>query len=92
MRKDNMKIRKTIAFSIFISLICMNFPLIVLLDFLDFGTNFYINMAYLGSSFILLLFGFYLLLTRKSFYSRFIYAFMIYFGFDLCVMVITNYV
>lgn len=91
MRKDTKKVRRILAFSIFVSLICMDMPLILLLDFLDFGTNFTINMVYLGSSFFFMLIGFYYLIIKQSQKSRYYFGFMVYFGFDLMIMVLNNY-
>lgn len=91
-KKDSRDLRKKMSWSIFISLICMNFPIIALLDLLDFNTMFEINLAYAILSSVLLFAGFYLLLTTRSAKMRFISGFFVYLGFDLFVMVITNYI
>ena len=91
MGKDSKKERNKIAWTIVVSLLLMDFPIVILLDFLDLGTNFAINMVYLGFATILLVAGFYYLLTTKTKKTRFITGFMIYVGFDIFQMVLVNY-
>lgn len=88
---DSKRERAKIAWTIVISLLLMDFPLVMLLDLLDLGTNDLINALYLVAALISIGAGFYFLLSTKSTKSRFISGFMIYVGIDITMMVLANY-
>lgn len=91
MKKDSRKERSKIAWTIVVSLLLMDFPLVMLLDFVDMGTNYTINMFYLGFALLSVASGFYFLLATKTPKLRFVSAFLIYVGIDVTMMVLANY-
>lgn len=91
MKKDTRRMRWKMIESIIIALFILDFPLVILFDLLDFGTNFTINMGYLGLSFVTIVTGFLCLYSRRSRKMRVISCFLIFFGVDMLQLVLVNY-